>query len=1344
MTEHYEADEARDAQQEAASPDRRPQPVSAAQAGVWFAQQLDSENPIYNTGDCLEIHGPIDLARFERAVRLAFGEADGLLVSLTEGPDGPVQSPDRSWDGRVPVLDVSAEPDPWAAAVAWMRADLALPVDLARGLLCTVALFRAAPDRWFWYQRGHHSVTDGFGGALFVRRTAEIYTALVADAAPGPSPFAPAARLVQEDQEYRAGEKFAEDRSYWLTQLAALPEPVGLTGRSAPMSHGFSRRVTEVEPGTAEALRAAARRIGVGRPALLIAATAAYLQRLTGATELTLGLPVTARKTPAARTTPAMTANVLPLRLALTPADSLAELVRQVSRESRAALRHQQYRTEDMRRDLKLGRSGDRLYGPVINIMPVAEPLLFGGHPTTAHNLSNGPVDDLAIVVYERPDGGLTINFNANPALYQDAELTAHAERFTDFLTTVAAADPQAPLGRLDVLSPAERTRLLAWGRGAEQPRPATTVPELFAAQAARTPEAVALVDGTDELTYRQLERRSDELATLLAARGARPGQLVALGLPRSAQAVVALLAVLKAGAGYLPLDPQYPAERLAFMLADAAPVLLLTDTATEPVFASVPGPRRLRVDQPPTVSEAASEASTAFEAAPAGPGPDDVAYVIYTSGSTGRPKGVLVEHRAVADYLAWCAASYPEARGTTLLHTSLSFDLTVTGLLGPLTVGGRVQLAALDEADPAARGSDPVDFLKATPSHLPMLTALPADRSPQGLLVLGGEALRTEQLDAWRAAHPKAAVVNAYGPTEATVNCAQYRIEPGSVLPAGPVPIGRPFDNARLYVLDAALQPTPVGTAGELFLAGPGLARGYLGRPGLTAERFLADPYGPAGSRMYRTGDLARWRADGELEFVRRIDEQVKLHGYRIEPGEVRAELTRHRLVADAAVLVREYRPGDRRLVGYAVPRPGTSPTGRELLDHLAASLPGYLVPSAVVLLERLPLTPNGKLDRDALPIPARPEAPTAGRAPRTPQEEVLCELFAEALGVPRVGIADDFFDLGGHSVLAAQLINRVRAALGVELTIRDLFDAPTVAELAERLQMENREDAFEVLLPLRRRGSRPPLFCMHPAGGLSWCYSGLMRALGPEVPIYGLQSGVLTRRSELTDSVEELADEFLAQIRAVQPHGPYHLLGWSFGGTVAYAMATRLQQLGEEVAFLSMLDSYPSGFWDDGYAPDERAALNTLLQVAGCDFSELGNQPLDATGTDDVIRREGGRVIEILRREGSVLASLEQEHLAAFAEIFSNNARLQRSFYPVRFDGDVLFFTADLGRSENSPTMDLWTPHVAGRIENHHVASTHNNMTHPEPLAAIGAVVARALEEVHARQAQRLPVAA
>ncbi|MGP3928349.1 non-ribosomal peptide synthetase, partial [Streptomyces sp. 8N616] len=593
-------------------------------------------------------------------------------------------------------------------------------------------------------------------------------------------------------------------------------------------------------------------------------------------------------------------------------------------------------------------------------------------------------------------------------------------------------ADPLVRVGGVDVWVAGERERLLGEWVDTGRVVRGVSLPVLFAEQVARTPGAVAVECEGVGLSYAELDARSNRLARWLVARGVGPERFVVVMLPRSVDLVVALLAVVKAGGAYVPVDPEYPSERIEFILGDADPVLVIDDVSVFAEAEEFSGDPLTDVDRVSVL------------------GLRHPVYVIYTSGSTGLPKGVVVEHASVGAYLERAREVYGDASGTALLHSSVAFDLTVTALYTPLVSGGRVVLAELDER--AAVSGSPT-LMKVTPSHVGLLEALPGEVSPSGTLITGGEALTGEALEGWRAAHPDVTVVNAYGPTEATVNCTDFRIVPGEPVAGGAVPIGRPFWNTRAYVLDAWLRPVPVGVAGELYVAGAVLARGYWARGGLTAERFVADPFGPAGARMYRTGDVARWNADGQLVYVGRVDDQVKVRGFRIELGEIQSVLASHPRVARAAMLVREDRPGDKRLIGYLVPTPGGGVRSAELRDHVAARLPDYMVPSAFVVLDELPLTVNGKLDRRALPAPDYgPES--VGRTPRSPREEILCDLFAEVLGVPAVSIDDDFFQLGGHSLLATRLVGRIRTVLDAELPIRQLFETPTVAGISAALE--------------------------------------------------------------------------------------------------------------------------------------------------------------------------------------------------------------------------------------------------------------------------------------------------
>ncbi|MFE7619619.1 non-ribosomal peptide synthetase [Streptomyces sp. NPDC057496] len=565
-----------------------------------------------------------------------------------------------------------------------------------------------------------------------------------------------------------------------------------------------------------------------------------------------------------------------------------------------------------------------------------------------------------------------------------------------------------------------------------------TLLPDLFQLQVARTPHATAVRSGGQELSYTELNTRANRLAHHLIARGIGPEHLVGVRLPRSADLVVALLGVLKSGAAYVPMDSEFPAERVAFIVEDTGLSLMLGESAAP----AMPGgaPETVTVAAALDAAEAVGlpdhDPTTADRTAPLTAA--NLAYVIYTSGSTGRPKGVTVQHDTLVRYLDFACAAYPGLADGALLHSPVAFDLTVTTLYGPLLLGGGLRVAALDREPDADTTADRPGFVKATPAHLPLLTALPGSLSPARELVVGGEMLIGDVVEQWRSTHPGAAVINEYGPTEATVGCCTFRIGPDDEIAPGATPIGVPTPGTTLYVLDERLEPVASGTAGELYIAGDQVARGYLKRPGLTAERFVADPFG--GGRMYRTGDVARERPDGVLEYLGRIDDQVKINGYRIELGEVNSVVGAQPGVRRAAVVAREDRAGDRYLAGYVVPEDGATVIPAELRAALSETLPAYMVPARIMVLDALPLTTNGKLDQAALPEPPVAEQ-APGAEPGTVAEKEMCALFAETLDVPAVYLDDDFFGRGGNSLRAVRLAGRARRA-GWSFGLRDVLE--------------------------------------------------------------------------------------------------------------------------------------------------------------------------------------------------------------------------------------------------------------------------------------------------------------
>ncbi|MFJ9890726.1 amino acid adenylation domain-containing protein [Streptomyces sp. NPDC091287] len=1296
-------------------------PLTPMQEGLLFHTHLDEDEPdIYTVQLGIDIAGELHTDRLRAAAAALLRRHANLRAGfLQQGLSRPVQVVVGDIELPWTELDFTHLPEAQRATRldTLMDEDRLLRFDPEKPPLLRFTLIRMGDSIVRLLMTHHHLLLDGWSGPLLVRELFALYEA------GGDESALPELTPYRDYLEWLGQQDKQAAREAWRTVLAGtdsatlVAPDAGSGGLDVP-----GDLLIELPEETVAELTALVRRHGITLNTAIQAVWGVVLGGLTGRSDVVFGATVSGRPAdiPGVETMVGLFINTVPARVTVAADDTWTTLLAKVQHWQTSVMDYHYLGLQDI---LRLVES-DELFDTIV----VTEnfPVESGSTPGGAADQDGLRIvggygtdgNHYPISLVAMPGRTLRLRFSYRTDLFEQPFVESVGNRVVRAIRALLDA-PEQQIHRVDLLSADERHTLLTEFNDSAAPAPQTLVHERFADQAARTPQAPALRLGNgEEISYAALDAAAERLAAELTGQGVGPERLVALALPRSADLVTAALAVLKAGGGYLPVDPTDPRERLEYVLADAKPVLVLTRSDIAPHLPPTAAPVRL-LDQDRT------EAGTQDTAA-AGNGPrphaQSPAYVIYTSGSTGRPKGVVVEHRSFAQYIDYAARAYPSLVERALMHSPASFDMAVTSLFGPLVSGGCVHIAELEQ--PAQQRLRP-PFLKATPSHLPLLIGSDTDISPSRELVIGGEQLLGETLAPWRAAHPDATVINEYGPTEATVGCAVHRLEPGDPTPKGAVPIGRPTPNTQLYVLDAQLRPAPVGSTGELYIGGGQLARGYLGRPGLTASRFLANPFGAPGSRLYRTGDLARWSTAGSLDYLGRVDEQVKVRGYRVELGEIEAMLSTDPTVGQAVVLQRGDDGESRRLVAYLVPAGGGELDTAAVRERLAAALPDYMVPAAFMTLQRIPLNANGKADRKALPAPDY--NPRQWSGPRTPQEEILCGLFREVLGLDVVGIHDSFFDLGGDSIMSMSLANRIRSLFGTKLSIRTVLGSPTVAELAGRLGGDEDRDALEILLPLRPDGDRTPLFCVHAAGGLSWNYSALLRHVDPEHPIYGLQAAGINGSGTTPSTMEELAALYVEQIRRVQPQGPYVLLGWSFGGQAIHAMATLLQEQGEEVALLVNLDEYPL----DGTqqlpdkTPDEQDALRMMLDHVGYDVDELGDEPLAHAD-----------VIAMLRERQSVLASLGEDNIAALATAFANNRRLFERYEPARYRGDLLVLVANddtsLTSSQLAERAERWRPFVEGRIEHRVIQCSHPHMMQAGPAAEISRVLNEKLREI------------
>ncbi|EPI1624521.1 enterobactin non-ribosomal peptide synthetase EntF [Klebsiella pneumoniae] len=1283
-------------------------PLVAAQPGIWMAERLSTLPGAWSVAHYVELRGALDPTLLGKAIVAGLQQADTLSLRFEEDEGEVWQwlAADRTF-AEPSIIDLRTAPDPHRAATERMQADLAqdLRVDGGNPLVCH-QLLRVGDDRWYWYQRYHHLLVDGFSFPAITRQIAAIYRAWQRGEATPESPFTPFAEVVDEYQRYAGSEAWQRDKAFWQAQRQALPAPASLSaaplgGRAA--GSDIWRMKLEMN---ADAFRRLASHAPQCQPAdLALALTTLWLGRLCNRMDYAAGFIFMRRMGSAALTSTGPVLNVLPLAVHIDARETLADLAMRLAAQLKKMRRHQRYDAEQIVRDSGKAAGDEPLFGPVLNVKVFDYQLDIDGVQAVTHTLATGPVNDLELALFPDETGGLSLEILANKARYDEAELRRHMARLTALLAQFAA-DPTLRCGEAEMLSADELARLAAVNDTAV-PLPATTLSALVADQARKTPDAPALADARWQFSYREMRQQVVALAQLLRQRGVKPGDSVAVALPRSVFLTLALHGIVEAGAAWLPLDTGYPDDRLRMMLEDARPSLLITSEDQLARFGDIPGLESLCYQQPLAAGDDAPLALSK---------PDHTAYIIFTSGSTGRPKGVMVGQTAIVNRLLWMQDRYPlSADDVVAQKTPCSFDVSVWEFWWPFIAGAQLVMAEPEaHRDPQAMQQFFARYGVTTTHFVPsMLAAFVASLDADSVaacrtlrrVFCSGEALPTKLCREWERL-TGAPLHNLYGPTEAAVDVSWYPAcgPELAAVTGSSVPIGWPVWNTGLRILDAAMRPVPPGVAGDLYLTGIQLAQGYLGRPDLTASRFIADPFAP-GERMYRTGDVARWLANGAVEYLGRSDDQLKIRGQRIELGEIDRVMSAlpdvGQAVSHACVFNQAAATGGdaRQLVGYLVSDSGLPLDTAALKARLAEQLPPHMVPVVLMQLAELPLSANGKLDRKALPLPTL-GGERSGRPPEPGMETLVAAAFSQLLGCEVNDIDADFFALGGHSLLAMRLAAQLSRQLARQVTPGQVMVASTVGKLSALLAADLSDEqaqrlGLDTLLPLRESDG-PTLFCFHPASGFAWQFSVLARYLSPRWSITGIQSPRPQGPMASAASLDEVCEHHLRTLLAQQPHGPYYLFGYSLGGTLAQGIAARLRQRGEAVAFLGLLDTWP---------PETQ------------NWAEK-----EANGLDPEVLAEIDR-----EREAFLAAQQGQASGELFSAIEGNYAdavRLLTSAHSAKFDGKATLFVAEKTRQEGMDPQVVWGPWV-GELEVFSQNCAHVDIISPQAFEAIGPVV-------------------
>jgi len=1270
-----------------------PRPTSFAQQRLLFLDQLEPGSPLYNISRAIRICGDLNVAALEQSLSEILRRHQTLRTTFVQADGGPLQVVGPATTLPLPLVDLRELPqtEREARAQELVAEEAQRPFDLARGPLLRGTLLALGDQEHLLLLTMHHVVSDGWSMGVFFREMAALYGAF-SDGKPSPLPELPIhyADFAQWQREWLHGDVLEAQLSYWKQQLGnGLPvmELPNDRPRPAVQTYRGAKHPMTLSLSLTEALKALGRQERVTLFMILLAAFQTLLHRYSGQDDIVVGSPIAGRNKIETEGLIGFFVNTLVLRTDLSGEPTFRELLGRVREVALGAYEHQDLPFEKLVDDLHPERNPS--HSPLCQVMlafqntPMQVPELPGLVVSVLDVDTGTSKFDLSLFVTET-ELGLQGSIEYNTGLFDDATISRMIGHFQILLEGIVA-NPDEPISTLPLLTEEERHQLLVeWNvTRSDYPRD-RCIHQLFEAQVDRTPDAVAVVYGNEHLTYRALNRRANQLAHYLKRRGVEPETLVGIRIDRCPDLIVGMLGVLKAGGAYVPMDPADPVDLLEFVLEDTQVAVLLTQQRHVEGL-SEQGPEVVCVDSDwQVIAEESPENPECLTSA------DNLAYVIYTSGSTGRPKGVAIPHKGLLNLVYWHLNAFkvtPSDRATQLAGTA--FDASVWEIWPYLAAGASLFIAPPETIglpvrlrDWLVRNNITITFLPTPLAERVLLLDWPEGAALR-ILLTGGD-----QLHRYPSASLPFVVVNNYGPTENTVVTTH-----GVVSPSGPVDvapsIGRPIANAQVYILDRLLQPVPIGVPGELCIAGEGLAREYINQPGLSAEKFIPNPFSDeVGSRLYRTGDLARYLPDGNIEFLARMDDQVQIRGFRVELGEIELVLGKHPMVRQTVVIVREDVPGGKRLVAYVVPNLQSPPTINELRGFLQEKLPAYMVPTAFVMLDDLPLTPNGKVDRHALPEPSleRSEGEKTFLAPRDTLELQLTMIFTKVLGVQPVGVRDDFFELGGDSLSGMALFAEIEETLGKKLPLAILFQAPTVEQLAGKMRQEGLSVPWSSLVAVQPHGAKLPFFCVHGGEGHVLGFADLAQFLGEDQPFYGLEAPGRDGEQDPLTRIEDLAAHYIEAIRGVQPKGPYLLGGHCLGGLIAFEMAQQLRYQGQETSLLAMLNTGNPALFN---RPNRtRRSLQRLFHWTRR-FAHHGHF---------LVRRPLWEHPSYIFEKVQVV----QKIMTRRSRIWKVNHRAAYSYLPKSYPGQAVVFLPQESPPEHFPDSRLgWKDVVAGGVE-------------------------------------------